>query len=414
MKKQVLIIGIGLLTLGSFAQKKELKLIEKALSASDYGGALSTLKTIEGSIEGADAKYKSKYYFYKGKALSATKKYSEAVQSFETLKAFEKKTGKKLYTAQAAGIEQKMVESVSDEALDLYNNKKDYKAAAGKFYLIYKLSPRDTSFVYNAAVSSTQAKDYAAALKLYKELKDIGYTGIEKEYIATKLLGNLVEVFPSATERDVAVKIGKYVKPAIRTTESKSATIVKNIALILKEQGKTEEAVAAMKEAREANPKDLNLILNEAQLYVELEKMDEFGKLMGEAIALDPENPTLYYNLGVVNFNQGRVEEAKNYYKKAIELKPDYSDAYMNLAVTTLDKDRVIVEEMNKNLSNFKKYDQLALQQKGVYQEALPYLEKADSLSRNLDTVRTLMGIYEVLEMSGKASEFRTLYNSMK
>lgn len=142
--------------------------------------------------------------------------------------------------------------------------------------------------------------------------------------------------------------------------------------------------------------------------------MDKFGELMSEAISLDPNNPILYYNLGVVNYNQGRVEDAKKYYEKAIELKPDYSDAYMNLAVTVLDKDKKIVEEMNKNLSNFKKYDQLALQQKEVYKEALPFLEKADSLNRNIDTVKTLMNIYEVLEMSDKAKEFRDLYKSMR
>ena len=149
-------------------------------------------------------------------------------------------------------------------------------------------------------------------------------------------------------------------------------------------------------------------------MYIKLEKMDKFGELMSEAIALDPENPTLYYNLGVVNFNQGRMDDAKKYYQKATELKPDYGDAYMNLAVIILNKDKAIVEEMNKNLSNFKKYDELALKQKEVYKEALPFLEKADSLNRSIDTVKTLMNLYEVLEQSDKATEYRDLYKSMK
>ena len=45
---------------------------------------------------------------------------------------------------------------------------------------------------------------------------------------------------------------------------------------------------------------------------------------------------------------------------------------------------------------------------------ALTYLEKTDGLNRNLDTVRTLMGIYDVLEMKAKATEYRGLYESMK
>jgi tetratricopeptide (TPR) repeat protein len=142
--------------------------------------------------------------------------------------------------------------------------------------------------------------------------------------------------------------------------------------------------------------------------------MDEFGALMTEAVKMDPNNAVLYFNLGVVNYNQKRFEEAKGYYKKAIELKADYSDAYMNLAVLILDEDVKIVEEMNKNLSNFKKYDELEKRQKKVYKEALPYLEKSDSLKRNIDTVRTLLNIYENLEMEDKAKVFRELYKSLR
>ncbi|WP_233188707.1 hypothetical protein [Tenacibaculum sp. SG-28] len=69
---------------------------------------------------------------------------------------------------------------------------------------------------------------------------------------------------------------------------------------------------------------------------------------------------------------------------------------------------------MNKNLSNFKKYDELALQQKEVYKEALPYLEKANSLNQNIETVKTLMNIYDLLEMTEKADTYRALYKSMR
>ena len=184
--------------------------------------------------------------------------------------------------------------------------------------------------------------------------------------------------------------------------------------MLLQQQGKTDEAIAAFKDARASNPKDLNLILNESQLYIDMGDMDKFGALMSEAISLDPKNPTLYYNLGVVNFNEGRMEDAKKYYQKAVDLKPDYADAYMNLAVVVLDKDKKIVEEMNQNLNNFKKYDALALQQKEVYKEALPFLEKADGLKRSIDTVKTLMNLYEVLEMETEATKYRDLYKSMK
>ena len=412
MKNQFIALSLGLMSLGAVAQKSELKEAEKAIKKQDFTTALSTLKTIEGSLmmNGED-KYKSKFYFLKGKALAAQKDYKGAAEALNALFAMnENKLGD-----EARPILNQMIQEVSNKAVDFYNNKKDYKNAAENFYLTYLLSPADTSFAYNAAVSATQAKDYDKAIEYYRELQKIGYTGIEKEFVATDKASGKVESFGNdKARRDLMVKSGGYLKPDVRSSESKTATIVKNVALILKEQGKTEEAIAAFKDARASNPKDLNLILNEAQLYVEMGKMDKFGELMSEAVALDPENPTLYYNLGVVNFNQGRMEDAKKYYEKTIELKPDHADAYMNLAVVILDQEKAIVEEMNKNLSNFKKYDELAAKQKEVYKEAIPFLEKADSLNRSVDTVKTLMNLYEVLEMSDKASEYRELYKSMQ
>ena len=411
MKKQILTFSLGLMALGLMAQKSELKTAEKAIKKQDYTSAITTLNSVEGAVMMSDEdKYKSKFYFLKGKALAAKKDYKNSAKAFQDLLAM--KDNK--YSEEAKPILNQMVQEVSNKAVDLYNNKKDYKKAADNFYLTYMLSPTDTSFVYNAAISATQAKEYDTAIKYYKELRKVGYTGIEIQYVATNKLTGKVENLGSKQQRDLMVKSNTYIKPGVKSSESKTAIIVKNIALLLKEQGKTDEAIEALAEARKANPKDLNLLLNEADMYIKLKRMDKFGELMSEAIALDPENPTLYYNLGVVNFNDGRVEEAKKYYRKAVELKPDYADAYMNLAVAVLNKDKKIVEEMNKNLSNFKKYDELALQQKEVYKEALPFLEKADSLNRNIDTVKTLMNLYEVLENEAKATEYRDLYKSMK
>lgn len=411
MNKQIITLSLGLMSLSLVAQKSELKSAEKAIKKSDYATAITTLNSAEKLVlkSGKD-KYVSKFYFLKGKALAATEKYKESAAAFQSLLGLK---GNK-YIAKSKPILNQMIQDVSGKAVDLYNNKKDYKNASKNFYLTYVLSPKDTSFVYNAAISATQAKDYDTAIKYYKELRKVGYTGIEKQYLATNKTSGKVENLGSKERRSLLIKSKKYIKPETKFSESKNATIVKNIALLLKEQGKTDEAMEALAEARKANPKDLNLLLNEADMYMQLKRVDKFGELMNEAISLDPKNPTLYYNLGVVNFNQGRAEEAKKYYKKAVELKPDYGDAYMNLAVVVLNKDKAIVEEMNKSLNNFKKYDALAAKQKDVYREALPFLEKADAIKRTSDTVKTLMNLYEVLENETKAKEFRTLYKAMR
>jgi tetratricopeptide (TPR) repeat protein len=135
---------------------------------------------------------------------------------------------------------------------------------------------------------------------------------------------------------------------------------------------------------------------------------------MKEAIELDPNNPTLFFNLGVVNQNENKTEKAIGYYKTAIELKPDYGDAYMNLAVAILSGEKAIVDEMNKNLSNFKKYEELEEKQKALYRRALPYLEKADEIKRSEDTVKSLLNIYDILLMEEKADKLRPIYKKMR
>ena len=149
-------------------------------------------------------------------------------------------------------------------------------------------------------------------------------------------------------------------------------------------------------------------------MYIELKRMDKFAKLMEEAVALDPTNPTLFFNLGVVNANENKVEAAKNYYKKAIELKPDYADAYMNLAIVILSGEKAIIDEMNKNFSNEKKYNKLEKEQKALYNQALPYLIKGDELNRTLETVRILMNIYDTLEITEKADPLRVIYKKLR
>lgn len=414
MRKQILALSLSLITLGLFAQKNELKSAEKAIKKQDFTTAVSSINQAEALLGNMDDKTKAKFYFLKGQAFSGKKDYKVAAKAFNDLISLENQTGREKYSDDAKPLMNNMITEVSERAMKLYNDDKDYRNATENFYLTYLLSPVDTSFLFNAAISASLAKDYDTSLKYYKELKDIGYTGMTTVYVATNKQTGEVENLGSKAQRDLMVKAGQYLKPEDQKSESKRADIIKNIGYILTQQGKVDEAILAIKEARESDPKDLNLLLTEADLYIKLDKMDRFGELMEEAVALDPTNPNLFFNLGVVNFNQKKVDQAKKYYEKAIELKPDYADAYTNLAITILNGEKAIVEEMNKNLSDFDAYDRLLEKQKDLYKQALPYLEKADSLNRSSETVKTLMNLYSSLAMTEKAKEFKALYEEYK
>jgi tetratricopeptide (TPR) repeat protein len=412
MKNQILALTVGLLSIASFAQKNELKVVEKAIKKGEFKEAKATIATLESTEDSMDPKYKAKYFYLKGSAYGKSN-VKKAADAYNQLFEYEKTTGKQKYTNLAKPQLNELIQTVSQKAVAQYGEK-NYKQATDNFYLTYKLSPTDTTFLYNAAISASIAKDFDASLKYYKELQEIKYTGITTQYFAVNKATNEEEDLGTKTNRDAMVKFGKYMNPTVKTSKSKQSDIIKNIGYIYVNQGKPELAIAALEEARRADPKDINLLLNQAQMYIKLERMDKFGELMVEAVKLDPTNPNLFFNLGVVNAGENKNKEAIEFYKKAIELDPEYADAYMNLAVTILSGEKAIIDEMNENLSNNKKYTELEGKQKELYKRALPYLTKADSLNRSLDTVRVLLNIYDTLEMETEANALRPIFNEMR
>jgi len=421
MKKQILLLLALFVSITTFAQKNELKAAEKAIKKLDYATAKSSINQAESLIANADDKTKAKFYYLKGQTYAGLSKtaptadnYNAAADSFNTLFDLEKEMGSTKYTALAEPSLNTMVSDISAKGIKSYQDK-DYEAAKSELFQVYNLSKKDTAFLEYAANSAYLAKDYDTALNYFTQLKDVGYTGITTEYTAKNVETGERENLGSETQMDLMVKSKQYVEPKTTTTESKKPSIIKNIAFVHIEKGDTDKAIAAVKDAREIAPEDVNLILTEANLQIKLGNKEEFAKLMNEAIALDPTNATLYFNLGVISGEQGDIEKAKEYYNKAIELNPDYVDAYVNLGSALLEKDKALVEEMNQNLNNFDKYDKVKEKQVTLYKEVIPVYEKAYELKPDdIDTVRTLMSLYENAEMDDKFMDMKKKYDALK
>lgn len=391
------------LSVSVFAQKKELKVAEKFLKKKEYTAALEQLKVVEPLLAEADDKLKEKYYYVKAKSLYVDGTVSEndvpAGLAFNELLDFENKTGLKKYKKEAETIVSSLVQKFANSGSELYKEK-SYKDASYQFEMVHTLSKTDTSFLDNAALTAYLDKDYDRAIKIYKQLLDMGYTGIMTQYRAKSAINNEVIYFGSQKEMNTQIMLKTATDPEIFQTESRAGEVAKNIALSYIAKGDEEGALQAIAEARKTSPNDYTLVISQANIYYKLGNNVKFLEGLKEAIAIKPNDPQLYYNVGVLTLEQGYSDEAIKSFKKAIELKPDYGDAYNNIGVAILEKTKPIVDEMNENLSNFKKYDQLMLKQKAVYKEALPYFEKALELNpKSESNLSTLVGLYEILEM---------------
>lgn len=411
--KYVILTSALLISVATFAQKDEIKAAEKALRKGEAQEAATILKGAESLITNASDAEKAQYFFVKGNAyldlanknIDTDKNLSEASAAYLSLIAAEKASGKAKYATEAAAsitsIKYKLINSaISDSKVN-----KNHESAQ-KLYDAYLLDTKDTLNLYYAASTYVNAKEYDNALKLYDDLKTLNYSGKGTSYLAVSKLTNEEDLFTTAQERDKMVKMGTHEKPRTEVIPSKRGEIYKNIALILVEKGRTDEAKKAIADARVANPDDTSLILTEANLYLETKDFDMYKKLITQALEKNPTDADLVFNLGVVNYNAKNFPEAEKYYKRAIEIKPDYVNAYLNLAIMKLDGDKVIFEEMNK-LGNTekdnKRYLVLKKQREVVFTGALPYLEKANELDpKNAEVKNTLISVYGALEMSEK------------
>jgi len=414
MKKQILTVALGFVTVVSFGQKNQLKAAEKAIKKQDFAGAVTAVTSAEALISNADAKLKSKFYFLKGQAFAGKKEYKVAADAYNALFAFEKEAGKKRYTDKALPMLNTLKEEVGNKAFKLHEAK-NYKESSKAFYLRYTLDEKDTLFLSNAAQLALRAEDYGTSLKLYKDLLNTGYTGIRTIYEATNKASGETGTFNSEKEMKLRVKAGEYENGVTKLSLSKRIDISKSMVAVLTKQKKFDEAIKLIQEIRAKDQDNLELILVEAFLYNDLKQPKKFQALMMKATEKDPTNPDLFFNIGIVNYNEKNADEAVKYFEKALELKSDFPKGNWMLANALLIKDEALVKKMN-NLpsSDFKNYEKIEKERIVLFNKILPFLKKADAAERNSNTVRLIMGIYENLEMEAKAKEYRAILKTLE
>ena len=411
--KYVILASALLISVATFAQKDQIKAAEKALKGGNSQEAITILQAAEAASATAPDAEKAQFFFVKGNAyldlankkVDTDKNLSLAAKAYQDLISVEKASGKIKFSTQAAAsvtdIKFKLINAaIADSKIDKHAD------SAKKLYDAYLLDKKDTLNLYYAASTYVNAKNYDEALKLYEELKTLNYSGKGTSYLAVNKLTGEEDLFTTSAERDRMVKLGTHEKPRTEVIPSKRGEIYKNMALILVEKGKTEEAKKAIAAARVANPDDTSLLLTEANLYLETKDFDTYKKIISEVLLKNPNDADLVFNLGVISYNAKNLVEAEKYYKRAIEIKPDYVNAYLNLAIMKLDGDKKLFDEMSK-LTNSekdnKRYAVLKKQREAVFTDALPYLEKASELDpKNVEVKNTLLGVYGALEMTEK------------
>ena len=414
--KTYLALAIALiLGFSAVAQKKEIKTAGKELDKGNYEKAAVALDAAEALLGSMDEKYKSQYYLYRSifYLKNGTPDFNTIKKSIEALKLATAPAQQEGVTNQIQNLKAHLVNKAS-----ALLQTDDFKTSSDYFESAYNLVPNDTVYLFYAASTAVNAKLYDRSLVMYEELRRLGYTGIEQNYLATNKETQVEELFGSKVLRDLSVKSKTHINPKDEITKSKFPEIIKNIVLIYVQNGENEKAIQAMTVARAEAPDDLNLLLTEANVYYSMGNTAKFKELLEVAIQKDPTNPELQYNLGVICADTNDFESSKKYYLRAIELDANYTNAYINLAALILGQEESILDQMNalgSSAADDRKYDELKAKRNQLYLDAIPYLESAFGIdSGNYQAAKTLANIYSAVGDTDKFKEFKAISDALE
>ena len=405
MKKLILLILLFTFSF-STAQKKELRNANKFFVSGEYASAIDLLDSTKDLFDSSDDKIKAQVMLLYGKLHTTMEDFELAIKAFDMSKNLG--SSDQILNPELRKLETAIITSaVSD------NETEDFNAAAKKLKMVYDLNTETNSeYLYYAASSAVNSLDYTLALEYYELLRDIKYEGIETKFYITEVSsGNEIEI-NDEVQFKLLQKSKDYSDAREEVTDSKFPEIVKNIALIYKELGQNDKALAAIEAARSSNPDDVGLIITAANIYFELGNKEAFKVAMSEAIEKEPNNAVLYYNLGVVSAELGEKDVAISYYQTSIDLDPSNENSYLNLVALILDGEEDIVSEMNSlgtSRADNMKYDELKESRENLYKQTVPILKDLIDINNNIEAIRTLMNIYGTIGDNSGYMEMKNL-----
>jgi protein O-mannosyl-transferase len=125
-----------------------------------------------------------------------------------------------------------------------------------------------------------------------------------------------------------------------------------NLANILSDQGKLDEALQHYSAALKANSNFVEGRTNMANALARQGKVDEAVKEYSEALRVRPDYAGAHNGLAAILSDRGKIDEAITHYREAIRLDPQFAEAHNNLAAAFAQQGHVddAIQEMNAAL----------------------------------------------------------------
>lgn len=304
------------------------------------------------------------------------------------------------------------LQATNKAAMDAYNAK-NYAAAAPKFIEVYDLlksSGQDNKiYMYYAGLSHALANNSDASIKIYTDLVNSGFTGVETTYTAKEKKSGQVVNLDKATW-ELMKKNPDYTDFKTEQTKSIEPDLYETLSSLLLNAKKSNEALAIIEKGLAKYPNNAKLKEAQTTAYLQSGNTDKFVSGLKEQLAKNPNDATNWYNLGVMQAKTpATVNDALESFKKAIELKPDFADAHQNLVYTIIGDDATIVGQINAlRKDKPDEASKLIDARRERFAKALPYAEGwYKAAPKSLDAVTALKEIYVVTKNMDKVKEMK-------
>lgn len=203
---------------------------------------------------------------------------------------------------------------------------KDPKLARAEFERLAQDVPDNADVLYALALLALQAGENDKAEPLLKQLVEMGKRASDAAYY-------LARIASQAGDFDAALKWFKAVKSGDFADESRV-----QVAAVLADQGKLDEARAHLKELRQSDSKLLERsYLIEAGMLAEAEMTTQAIALLDEAIGIRPTNIDMLYTRGLLAETLGDLQTLERDLRRILELDPDHVDSLNALGYTFAD-----------------------------------------------------------------------------
>lgn len=302
---------------------------------------------------------------------------------------------------------------VASEAI----NNKNYSLSGDKYmeaYYLKKALGDDSKLIkYFSGVSYLQIDKKEEAAEILQELLDEGFTGVQTQFLANEKKSGEIVSFSSKKDMDLQMKSGLFTNPRVNKTESMEEDLYSNLTYAYYNLKEWEKGLKVAESGLKKFPENKNMSSLISSMYHNSGQSDKFVENLKEKVNSGNASAVDYFNLAKsVEDMGGNNDDVKKYYKKSIELDPDFDKSYINLAFNIISPEKGYVEKMNANLGTSSKekkiYKENSDKRKALYQEALPFLEKAYQLKPDDEVlIKILTNTYEVIEDDDKYFKMR-------